>query len=168
MKIILLNDKMILRERMRQIDRLENKFSASFSVEPAFGVNFNSELQSLMISVSIFIVGKENPDLWNLVKNSSQQEMVDISYRYLMGPNNLYLAYIKHHDYLKNPKMETVQTTDASGNIIPNGSTYEVQQPSGFEDKIAIAIDEGFQNSVLPIFQLFYATNIKTISLVDI
>jgi len=168
MKIILLNEKMILRETRRQVDRFNNMFSASFSVEPAFGVSFDSELQSLMISVDILIVGKENPDLWNLVKNSSQQEMVDISYRYLMGPNNLYLAYIKHHDYLKNPKMETVQTTDASGNIVPNGSTYEVQQPSGFEDKIAIAIDEGFQNSVLPIFQLFYATNIKTISLVDI
>jgi len=167
-KIILLNGTHIVRETLRVTNRADNRISITVVLEPYYGVSYTPIIQGIMGSASFEITEANQPELWNLMKDATQQEMVALIFNYLMGQDQLYPAFMAHTDYMQDPTYEMVDPVDAEGNVIPGGNQVKTLVPSGYEDMIAKAVADRFQGANLFIFQMLYNRGINTITLQDV
>jgi len=112
MKRIKLNDNWVLREASRAVDRVRNEFSASLAIEPVFGVEYSAAVAAAQTKGSFQVSEAVNSRLWDMCKDSTQQEFVVLMYNFLAY---YYPTVLEYYAWQEANAYEKVE------NPIPNG-----------------------------------------------
>jgi len=77
MKGILIDNRMLLREENRIIDRNSNYLSVFLSCEPFLGKTFTQETLEQVTKISISYSKTKTPEIWNNLKDTTNAEFID-------------------------------------------------------------------------------------------
>lgn len=85
MKGIKIDDRLLVRESMRMVDRNNNQLNIVLQIDPLLNTTYTiNSLNELTQQISISITKEKNAELWNILKDSGSEIFIDYLFKILL------------------------------------------------------------------------------------